>query len=377
MAGGMFLIQGEDRLVEMKESFYDSESLIQSLLASYPHLLAGDQMDPSNPRKWLLVKREAGLPSEEGGGARWSVDHLFLDQEGIPTLVEVKRSTDTRIRREVVGQMLDYASNALLYWPVEQIRSYLTNTLQKQGMEELQALEELLGEDADSDHFWQQVRTNLQAGRVRMVFVSDTIPSELQRIVEFLNGQMNPAEILAVEIKQFVGQGMQTLVPRVLGQTTGALQKRSIGGGKPENKWDQDSFFATLSRQSEPGIVQRAREILAWAESRATYIWWGEGRQSGSFVPVFERSGEKHYLFALWTYGNIEFYFQWMQHHPPFDKRGKRQDLLQRLNSIPGVHLPSTCLEKRPSIPLSTLLTPEAFGKLREVFDFFLREIGG
>jgi hypothetical protein len=37
---------------------------------------------------------------------------LIIDQHAIPTLVEVKRSTDTRIRREVVSQMLDYAANA-------------------------------------------------------------------------------------------------------------------------------------------------------------------------------------------------------------------------------------------------------------------------
>jgi hypothetical protein len=31
-----------------------------------------------------------------------------LDQDAVPTLVEVKRSSDTRIRREVMGQMSDY-----------------------------------------------------------------------------------------------------------------------------------------------------------------------------------------------------------------------------------------------------------------------------
>lgn len=37
------------------------------------------------------------------------MDHLFVDQDAIPTLVEVKRSSDTRIRREVVGQLLEYS----------------------------------------------------------------------------------------------------------------------------------------------------------------------------------------------------------------------------------------------------------------------------
>jgi hypothetical protein len=67
-------------------------------------------MSRGDPRRFLLVRREAPVPDRENGGIRWSIDHLFLDQDAIPTLVEVKRSSDTRIRREVVGQMLDYAA---------------------------------------------------------------------------------------------------------------------------------------------------------------------------------------------------------------------------------------------------------------------------
>jgi hypothetical protein len=55
----------------------------------------------------VLVGREAALPDDHDAAARWSVDHLFLDQDAVPTLGEVKRSSDTQIRREVVGQMLD------------------------------------------------------------------------------------------------------------------------------------------------------------------------------------------------------------------------------------------------------------------------------
>ena len=55
------------------------------------------------------------------------LDHLFLDQDGVPTIVETKRSSDNRLRKEVVAQMLDYASNALIYLPVEEIISKLTS----------------------------------------------------------------------------------------------------------------------------------------------------------------------------------------------------------------------------------------------------------
>jgi hypothetical protein len=115
MQGHIFNIQSDGQLVKMDEEASPTEDKFQELLASYPDLLAGDQINSDAPREWLLIKREMGVPDEDGGGDRWSVDHLFLDQDGIPTLVEVKRSTDTRIRREVVGQMLDYAANALVY----------------------------------------------------------------------------------------------------------------------------------------------------------------------------------------------------------------------------------------------------------------------
>jgi hypothetical protein len=131
MSGGIYLLQPDGALVEMNQQPYDSEDLLQELLAKYPNLLAGDQMDTMAPRRWLLVSREMGVPAQEDGANRWSLDHLFLDQEAIPTLIEVKRSSDTRIRREVVGQMLDYAANAVVYWPVEAIRAQYEGNCEK------------------------------------------------------------------------------------------------------------------------------------------------------------------------------------------------------------------------------------------------------
>src|SRR6266516_4749259 len=116
-------MRGDDELVEMRETPYEAEDVLQQLIAKFPSLLAGDQFGIAAPRRWLLVGREASLPDDEDAAGRWSVDHLFLDQDAVPTLVEVKRSSDTRIRREVVGQMLDYAANAVAYWPVESIRT--------------------------------------------------------------------------------------------------------------------------------------------------------------------------------------------------------------------------------------------------------------
>ena len=50
MGGSIFLRQG-DKLVEMKEAPYEAEAVLQELLADYPALLAGDQLDARTPRR--------------------------------------------------------------------------------------------------------------------------------------------------------------------------------------------------------------------------------------------------------------------------------------------------------------------------------------
>lgn len=226
MKGEIFLIKDDGKLVMMKESSYESENLLQDLLAEYPNLLAGAQIDQNNPRKWLLVSREIGIPSEENSYDRWAVDHLFLDQEGIPTLVEVKRSSDTRIRREVVGQLLEYAANALAYWPIEQIKLKYESRCESAGLDANDELAKFLSNEINSDEFWEKVDTNLQVGKIRLIIVADQIPLELQRIVEFLDSQMRSVEVLCIEIKQFTGQSLKTLVPRVIGRTAESVQKK-------------------------------------------------------------------------------------------------------------------------------------------------------
>jgi Domain of unknown function (DUF4268) len=265
---GIFVVRDGGDLVEMAEQPYASENVLQKLLAEYPSLLVGDKPSSEDPRKYVLVKREAGLPSQEGGGNRWSVDHLFLDQDGTPTLVEVKRSSNTQIRREVVGQMLDYAANAVVYWPVEKIRSEFEANSLASGIDPEDALRSLLEEGGDPEAFWQKVKTSLEAGKVRLVFVTDAIPVELQRIVEFLNEQMNSAEVLALEVKEFSGEGMKTLVSRVIGQTAAARQAKGIrepsGKGKLYHEFWSD--FLPHLHERYPGWSRSQRPSATWIE---------------------------------------------------------------------------------------------------------------
>lgn len=369
MNRGIFLINDNEELVELREQPYETEDRLQRYLAKHPDLLAGDQIDDANPRQWLFVAREVGVRSESGSAGR--LDHLFLDQDAIPTLVEVKRSSDTRIRREVVGQMLDYAANAVVYWPVEHLMEKFNETCRERNVAPDQAVEAFLGPGGDPAAFWQQVKTNLQAGKIRMLFVSDEIPPELRRIVEFLNQQMDPAEVLAVEIKQFAGEGLRTLVPRVIGQTAEAEQRKKPFGER--RQWDEASFFNEFEQRGDRTGEAVARSFLAWARERGLRVWWGKGQKTGTFVPVLDLSDTSHQPFAVWSSGLVEIYFYWYTLKPPFDDESRRAELLRRLNEIPGVQLPPDAVAKRPSIRLSVLKGhEEAFLK---VFDWYLDEV--
>src|ERR1700687_5837128 len=147
----------------MHEQPYDSEDLLQTLLAKYPDLLAGGDELIGSSRRWLLVKREVGGPDREAGSSRWSLDHLFIDPEAVPTLVEVKRSDDTRIRRKVVGQMLDYAANGVVYCPAERLRSGFESRCARGGQEPEEVFRASLGDELDPERFWDDIEQNLRS----------------------------------------------------------------------------------------------------------------------------------------------------------------------------------------------------------------------
>ena len=183
-------------------------------------------MSRSDPRRFLLVCREAPVADQYGAG-RWSLDHLFVDQDAVPTLVEVKRSSDTRIRREVVGQMLDYAANGTRYWGDGALSQLFGQTCAGAGRDPAAVLEEVVGQDADAQDFWDRAERNLRGGVVRLVFVADVIPDELATVIEFLNTRMHDIEVYGVEVRRYgSGGAAECFVPRLVGATAAAQAEK-------------------------------------------------------------------------------------------------------------------------------------------------------
>ena len=331
----IFLLKDSGDLEKVPMQPYNSEDLLQSLIEQYPELLAGDQINPDEPVRWILIKREAGVPGGEQQGARWATDHLLLDQWAIPTFVETKRSSDTRIRREIVGQILDYAANAQRYWPVDHIRSM--TAIQHGGSEAADtAMIKFLGfESAENavteiEDYWARVEENLRNGHVRLIFVADRLPAELRRIIEFLNEQMVNTEVLGIELTQYAGSNVKALVPRVIGQTEVIRQKKR----KPVTSKKRLNLEEFLDRCPEDTRDFFTKAITE-SQKRGMQVYWGTSGFSlrapdhtGKLVTIFygfPSGGPGRDSAVIQGYvGNIE-------------DIEYREQLRQRFLAIPGV----------------------------------------
>jgi hypothetical protein len=190
-----------------------------------------------------------------------------------PVVVEVKRASDTRIRREVVGQMLDYAANGVKYWPIASLRAAVDEAAAADGKtgEELVTA---LRAGIDPQEFWKTVAANLAAGRIRMLFVADALPTELVRIIEFLNEQMNPAEVLGVELRQYVNGEHTVYVPGVVGRTSMAVETKAAAVGQV---WTEETFLDAARARRPDAEVTLVGRLVEDVHRRGVKLGWGKG----------------------------------------------------------------------------------------------------
>lgn len=260
----------------------DEDRELQRILERNPDLLPGDQIDPDDPRRWLLLKREMPVPDPRNGVNRWSIDFLFADQDAVPTFVECKRCADTRARREIVGQMLEYAANGHHYWTKDSLREVATQTA---GPTFDDAFRRLAPTDGLSvEDYFDLLQQNLREGQLRIVFFLEDSSPELRSVVDFLNRQMERSEVLLVEARQYSHAGSTIVVPTLFGYTEEArMIKRPIAVRSPRGIWDRTSFFVDAARRLTPQQVKALESLLDYCLSLGCEATWGTGVQKGSF----------------------------------------------------------------------------------------------
>ena len=359
----IFLVDKDNRLTELTQSTYESEDFFQALLADHPTLL---RLAAGIDGRLLLVKREQAVPDENGGSGRWSLDHLFLDRQGVPVLVEVKQASDTRARREVVAQMLDYAANGVAYWPIERIVSAYRDTAQGTNNDPDSTLSAFL-DGGDAETYWKQVEANLRSGRIRMLFVADRIPKELARIVEFLNEQMRPAEVFALEMEQFVHvSGLRTVVPRLIGATERAQSAKSIVSTL--EPMSQTEWLANVEQSAGFSARQGAQRAADWFTSLGCKIVMNDSQDSLA-IRVQTSDGKDRWPFMLRkSTARFEINLGSLAYAQSFKSDDARQSIVSRVRSLPSSSVRATDnLKGWPSLLLSELVQEKVWSEVTDL----------
>jgi hypothetical protein len=211
------------------------EHVLRDLIHDNPTIMPVHDIDPSFGRLFTVAK-ELNIP---GVGF---VDVLLADERGRLVVVECKLWRNPQARREVVGQILDYARE-LSRWSYEDLQRQVSVATRQQG-NVLYRLATAAGSDIAEADFVDRVSRDLTAGRFLLLVVGDGITEGTRRIGEYLSGQPGLAfEFGLIELAQYRysdGSGIdrEIVQPRVLARTT-VIERHVIRSETPGVVIDQ------------------------------------------------------------------------------------------------------------------------------------------
>jgi len=335
-------------------SAYTKENELQNLLAESPGLISISDVREGAGSLVVAVK-EFALPIGY-------IDLLAFSAEGDIAVIECKLASNAEAKRKVIGQVLEYGANLwqLSYEELDQ------GVQARSGTSIAELIKLVASENWDEENFRSNVKSSLVDGNFILVIVVDEINDELARIVRYMNATGNQGfDFAALEMRRFQHENAEMLIPRFYGPSQVVKSKAGDRQGK---RWDEASFFAELEERQGIDSIRVARRLLQWSHENVL-TWWGKGSRSGSFVPYFNHNEREHQLFAVWTYGVVEIYFQWYLSKPPFDNIEKRRVILDKLNQINGVSIPPDGINRRPSISMDILAQDNRLEQFIEVLD--------
>lgn len=185
----------------------------------------------------VVVAREVSTP--EGG----RIDIVAVDEDGVVTLCECKLDRNAGSRREVLGQVLEYAGS-LKGMKFGEFRRLLSDRL---GADLVDAMRERAPETFDAVAWEENVSLSLDRGDFRLVIAVDQLTDVLKQTVLYLNDRAS-FSLLVAEMRRVQHNGLEMLAPRVFGEE--AAQRKLPQRSASPTVRDADTVVvaATLAR---------------------------------------------------------------------------------------------------------------------------------
>lgn len=294
---------------QMREGLFGKtlEDALQTLLSRYPELLPGSQFvpDSEDPPRFFLLRREMPVGS-------WSLDHLYVDQYGVLTLVETKLIQNPESRREVIGQIVEYAANAADRWGDGKTRQLASDYYSSKGRSLEDELESFFGASYEDEAFWDRIESNLQAGKIRLVIASDGLRPEVIKMIEYLNAEMRNADLIGLELRCYgSGDDEYVLAPRVVGQSVTIAERKA--SSRQRVKWTESLLREFIAQELDGERRSRYEHLLnlaieknAFAESTGLQPGFGLFGQTGKRTIWVEPGGTVYFVLKPGRYPNID-----------------------------------------------------------------------
>ena len=344
----ILLIDGR-KVTPLNKTEFTGEGKLQDYLEEYPTLIPlGDIVESASDL--ICIGREVGA----GSG---SMDLLCIDKDGLLTVVETKLRRNREARREVIGQIIEYAS-CVSQWAADDVYRLASEYFAKstrvpesyKGKTLEAIMQEIIGPELLDEDFRTKIEQNLRDGRIRLIIAVDELIEPLRATVTFLNSHSN-FDILLLQVTDFQeSEAKKVLVPLLFGYST-----KSGGGGRGTKHWDEVSFLADTKNRCKPQITATVRRLFTFTKDNADGISWGKGVSYGSFTFRKSRHGVLASVFTINSNGSGYIGFG------PMVSAGVNGDILRafraKLNEIPGINIPVEAVElgKFPSFTLETL----------------------
>jgi hypothetical protein len=86
-------------------------------------------------------------------------------------------------------------------------------------------------------------------------------------------------------------------------------------------------------------------------------------------------AGKPCYLFKVSTKGQVQVWFQYLMHNPPFTDEAVRHAFRERLNEIPGVDVPPDRIKGKPAFPLTVLQNPDGLLAFQKAWEWVMVQL--
>ncbi len=240
------------------------EKWLQDLVFRHPSVLPVAEIDQIFAEPVAICTELVLAPS------RARIDALFVNKSGAITVVECKLWRNPEARREVVGQILDYAKELSRYRYGE-LQQAVSRATGRKG----NVLHELVAKrypDLDEATFVDAVAGNLRRGRFLLLVVGDGIHHGTEAIFEFLQAHSSlHLSFGLVEVAGFqLADGRLLVQPRILARTVSIPRPviRVLDAQGVEMEIGDDTEPAVVRRPVVPAFLEADRAF--WAELIAT-----------------------------------------------------------------------------------------------------------